>query len=304
MRKTVLLILLLAVLTGCGRRDNTAGKETLTEGGTETTAAETETDSEPETESSEAVTEGETEEQEPETLTPKPEYNAYNAQRYNHPEEGYFNDYEYNYDTDTWDLVYTNQEVRLIWHENSDNKIFIEYDGKCVELPWGSNNSYMTGTERRDMNGDGVDEFILWVDERGNYVCIPQIYDIANERDLSPLYYRKVIRENTVGVYLDYYFLRPEYAGEVAEFMNEELLRRYGDTGYIKLEEDGSLNFLDYTAEGGVKFMSVDRDGTELENGIRLHFYKLINLAVWACNIYFQFDENGCHIERMEMTFY
>lgn len=111
------------------------------------------------------------------------------------------------------------------------------------------------------MNGDGVDEFILWVDEWGNYVCIPQIYDIANERDLSPLYYRKVIRENTVGVYLDYYFLRPEYAGEVAEFMNEELLRRYGVPGYIKLEEDGSLNFLDYTAEGGVKFMSVDRNG-------------------------------------------
>lgn len=83
--------------------------------------------------------------------------------------------------------------------------------------------------------------------------------------------------------------------------MNEEVVRHGGVSDYIKLEEDGSLDFRPY---GAVSFYIHWPDGEEIENGLRMHFFQLLNVVQWACDIEFCFDENGCHIERMEMTFY
>lgn len=62
---------------------------------------------------------------------------------------------------------------------------------------------------------------------------------------------------------------------------------------------------LNYFSRYGQCSMSIyDEDGTILDGQIKVHFYLCLEKTSWQCNIYFAFDEAGCRIEKMEMTFY
>lgn len=97
-------------------------------------------------------------------------------------------DYRYNENTDSWDEIYTVGDVSLVYSV-AENKLTIEHEGRTDEVAWaiqhfGGGVGMSIGLA--DMTGDGSEELILEAHDRelGLYF----VYDLKNEKDLSPYY--------------------------------------------------------------------------------------------------------------------
>ncbi len=218
---------------------------------------------------------------------------------YNHPEQGIYYAYEYNYDTEEYDFVYTHPDVRLIWEKLTSGKMYIEYDDKHVEVPWITNLNVYTHIVRRDFTGDGVDEFILIVNDDTDIHDIFFIYDIAEGKDLSPCYGEiidTVFAGGFKGETMDFK-LYEEYAIPIVEKLKEN---GWSDD-IFKIGEDGSLSLRKmqlYNLTMNDYADSVERECYTDKIQIRFHGLD----GYWAFD--YVFGEEGCYIGNMEYIEY
>ena len=102
--------------------------------------------------------------------------------------EDTFQDYVYNENSQTWDFVFSEEGIRLVWEINSTGQLYMEYGDKRVSVPWGATLHWRSGSDLMDVNGDGNKDFVLHVYDSADNTAVIFIYDIANEKDLSPVY--------------------------------------------------------------------------------------------------------------------
>ena len=118
------------------------------------------------------------------TATPKPE----KSMNMSYKNEDTFQDYVYNENSQTWDFVFSEEGIRLVWEMNSTGQLYMEYGDKRVSVPWGATLHWRSGSDLMDVNGDGNKDFVLHVYDSADNTAVIFIYDIANEKDLSPVY--------------------------------------------------------------------------------------------------------------------
>lgn len=228
---------------------------------------------------------------EEDTKAPQPVYDEALAKWHNHPEQGRYTMYEYNEEHNAWDFVYVNLGKRLVW-EISGREMFAEYEGERFQVPWVTNICRFTDTVSHDLNQDGVDELILLVDQYDECGAVPFVFDVANGRDLSPVY---GIFDEDGDIYSgNRIFLYEEYALPIAAAMNQAF-ERGGYSRRFELEEDGSLELT-----GFVQCKLFDTDGNY---GNRIYFSYLPMYgypAVWSCTAEFVYDESGCRVENIQ----
>ena len=203
-------------------------------------------------------------------------------------------DYVYNDKTKSWDFEYWYPDVRLVWEINSSKKMYIEYNGRREEVPWAAELSWNARPERKDFNGDGVDEFCFNYSMPSDYaVNVTFVYDIVNGIDLSMVY---AVTDATSS---PKFYVYPEYSAVIASYMNEQFAK-HSDSGKVILTEDGSMGF-NYQDT----MNCYDDDGEEYEDRIRIRMYSMAGTTLrYDFHAYYVFGEDGCHIENMEMEFY
>ena len=200
--------------------------------------------------------------------------------------------YRYNKGTNSWDEVYTVGDVSLVY-EKAENKLAIEHDGKTSEVSWaiqhfGGGVGMSIGLV--DMTGDGSEEFILEAHDRE--LSLYFVYDLKNERDLSPYYCT-----DASNIFSSY--LYEEYAAQLKEAVNDS----FTSVGMEKI-------FSDVDGELDLDLFKLRRDdaGIEMfenvitEKRLCYHWYSLSAAGTyWDCIFDFTFDENGCCMENIDV---
>lgn len=196
-------------------------------------------------------------------------------------------DYRYNENTNSWDEIYTVGDVSLVYSV-AENKLTVEHGDKADAVSWaiqhfGGGVGMSIGLV--DMTGDGSEELILEAHDRelGLYF----VYDLKNEKDLSPYYCTDAT--NIFSAYL-----KEEYAAQLKKEVNE---------GFTAVGKDGI--FSDVNGDEDLVYFSLrsNSDGVEMfdnvvtEKRLCYHWYSPgAAETYWNVDFDFTFDESECHI--------
>lgn len=198
-------------------------------------------------------------------------------------------DYRYNEDSNSWDEVYSIDNVSVVY-DTTDNKLAIEYMDSVREVPWAIQHSE-SGAGMRiglvDLTMDKYDELVLEVYDRERSLYF--VYDLRDGRDLSPYYC-----EDAADISSAYFY--PEYAEELLEAVNES----FADVGMEGIYADDEGFKVDYLCPQRDSFGQISKSIVK-NKMLSLQVYNPITYGTyWSCDFDMRFDGNGCHIWNVE----
>ena len=198
-------------------------------------------------------------------------------------------EYRYNEDSNSWDEVYSIDNVSVVY-DTVSNKLAIEYMDSVYEVPWAiqhkeSGAGMCIGLV--DLTMDRRDELVLEVYDRERSLYF--VYDLRDGRDLSPYYC-----EDASDISSAYFY--PEYAGELLEAVNES----FADVGMEGICADGEGFKVDYIRLQRDSLGQVSKNIVK-NKMLSLQVYSPITYGTyWSCGFDVRFDGNGCHIWNVE----
>lgn len=198
-------------------------------------------------------------------------------------------DYRYNEDSNSWDEVYSIDDVSVVY-DTTDNKLAIEYMDSVYEVPWAVQHKESDAGMRIglvDLTMDRRDELVLEVYDRERSLYF--VYDLRDGRDLSPYYC-----EDASDISSAYFY--PEYAGELLDAVNES----FADVGMEGICADGEDFKIDYIRPQRDCFGQISKSIVK-NKMLSLQVYSPTTYGTyWSCDFDMRFDGNGCHIWNVE----
>ena len=143
--------------------------------------------------------------------------------------------YRYNEEHNSWDEVYSLENVSMIY-DTADNEIYLEFGDSHEKVSWviqrlGGGMGMSMGL--LDMTEDGSDDLVVAVHDRELKLYF--VYDLKNKKDLSPFYCTDA--SNIFSAYM-----YPQYAEEIVNAVNENFSETPDLEGKsVAAEDDGSL---------------------------------------------------------------
>lgn len=226
-----------------------------------------------------------------------PEWITYTKTAYDSESMGREFVYRYNEQYDSFDCFYVYEDVVIGCVYNGDEQIVtIAFDGRAVDVPWKIYHlyPYAFGLQIRksDVTKDGNKDLLVSVrDEESNEICY--IFDLYNQRDLSPYYARREYN-GTSGYSFIKEYLYYEYGQPIAEAVNEEMSRQGTEEYRLTADEDKGVSlegvelyrYMAYiTSEGQLKLIYTYANGE----------------TFWKCKVLFDISGAGCRIEDISV---
>ncbi len=176
----------------------------------------------------------------------------------------------------------TVDDVRL---HGVNGELYIEYDGKQAAVPWARTDSEIAVDDSfylQDVTGDGSGDLIGLAENAGIRAVF--VYDLKNEKDLSPYY---CVRHNLD----DGLYTKEEYASRI----NEELKKLTDESGETPIDvsfRDCREPILSHV------YYADDWEKDFFENGVLKFTYGGI---CWHCTVEYDFTGGECNMRIAEV---
>lgn len=174
----------------------------------------------------------------------------------------------------------TVDDVRL---HGVNGELYIEYDGKQAAVPWARTDSEIAIDHSfylHDVTGDGSGDLIGLAENAGIRAVF--VYDLKNEKDLSPYY---CVRHNLE----DGLYTKEEYASRI----NEELKKLTDESGETPIDVSHKLCREPIASYAHAK----ESENGFFENGVLKFTYGGI---CWHCTVEYDFTGGECNMKILE----
>lgn len=282
-RITIFLILIIVLFSSCGRSNHQNDLESRNVGVETGTLPD-----EKYIEIYEALSEaGNTQDQ-----RDIPEWITYTKTVYDSESKGRKFVCRYNEEYDSFDCFYVYEDVVIrCVYSGKEQIVTVAFDGRAVDVPWTIYHlsPYAFGLQIRksDVTKDGNKDLLVSVtDEEGNVICY--IYDLYNQRDISPYYACREYNE-TSGYSFTKEYLYYEYGQSIAEAVNEEMSRHGTEEYRIMADEDKGVCLKENEFYQYMTYMTG-------EGQLNLIYTYVKGEIFWECKVLFDISEAGCRI--------